>query len=194
MAKLGFLGGSFDPVHFGHVLGALAAAKEQGLDRVFLVPAARAPLKPVEDSTAADRLGMLQAILPDYPGLEISDHELSREGESYTIDTLRHFRKAYPADKLYWIIGSDQLAKLPLWKEASNLGQFAEFICLDRPGYGDPAPEMDSLRIHRMAGPRLPLSSTQVRDRIRRGQAVEDLIPHKALVYVRQKGLYRNQS
>ncbi len=116
--KIGFLGGSFDPVHFGHLLAAQDAFEQHHLDRLVLVPAAQAPLKPTDvQSSSEDRLAMLRAAVEWDKRFEISDVELRRGGVSYTIDSARHFRALYPKDELYWIIGGDQLPKLHLWLE-----------------------------------------------------------------------------
>src|SRR5581483_2264938 len=104
--KIGFLGGSFDPVHFGHLLAAQDAYEQYHFDRLVLVPAAQAPLKPNDvQSAATDRLAMLHAAVEWDRRFEISDLELKRGGVSYTIDSARHFRTLYPKDDLYWIIG-----------------------------------------------------------------------------------------
>ena len=114
--KIGFLGGSFDPVHFGHLLAAQDAYEQYQLDRLILVPAAQAPLKPNDvQSSAEDRLAMLRAATEWDQRFEISDIELRRGGISYTIDSARYFRAQFPNDTLYWIIGGDQLPKLHLW-------------------------------------------------------------------------------
>ena len=136
--KIGFLGGSFDPVHFGHLLAAQDAFEQHGLDRLILVPASQAPLKPADDTPrapAADRLAMLRAAVAGDRRFEVSDFELARGGVSYTIDSARHFRGLYPQDELYWIIGGDQLPHLPLWKDIAELARLVEFIFLERPGY-----------------------------------------------------------
>jgi nicotinate-nucleotide adenylyltransferase len=134
--KIGFLGGSFDPVHFGHLLAAQDAFEQHKLDRLIIVPAAQAPLKPNDvQSTAADRLAMLRAATEWDTRFEVSDFELSKGGVSYTIDSARHFRALYPNDELYWVIGGDQLPKLHLWKDIGELAASFEFIFLERPGY-----------------------------------------------------------
>jgi nicotinate-nucleotide adenylyltransferase len=120
--KIGFLGGSFDPVHFGHLLAAQDAYEQCKLDRLILVPAAKAPLKPNDETCSTeDRLALLRAAVEWDKRFEVSDIELRRGGVSYTIDSVRHFRALYPNDELYWIIGGDQLPKLHLWKDIAEL-------------------------------------------------------------------------
>jgi nicotinate-nucleotide adenylyltransferase len=194
--KIGFLGGSFDPVHFGHLLAAQDAFEQRRLDRLILVPAAQAPLKPNEaQSPAADRLAMLAAAVEWDRRFEISDYELKKGGVSYTIDSARHFREMFPHDELYWIIGGDQLPQLHLWKDVAELSKLVEFIFLERPGYpvkaSTPVP---GLRLHRCDGHLLAVSSTELRERTRLGLALDYFVPHKAIVYIKEKRLYRTKA
>ncbi len=191
--KIGFLGGSFDPVHFGHLLAAQDAFEQHHLDRLVLVPAAQAPLKPQDvQSSSEDRLAMLRAATEWDKRFQISDFELRRGGVSYTIDSARHFRAQYPTDDLYWIIGGDQLPKLHLWKDIEELVTLVEFIFLERPGFPvKEHPDIPGLRLHRCDGHLLAVSSTELRERTRRGLALDYFVPHKAIVYIQERGLYR---
>jgi nicotinate-nucleotide adenylyltransferase len=190
--KIGFLGGSFDPVHFGHLLAAQDAFEQFRLDRLILVPAAQAPLKPEDvHSSSADRLGMLQAAIEWDRRFEISDYELRKGGISYTIDSVRHFKALYPRDELYWVIGGDQLPQLHLWKEIAELAGLVEFIFLERPGYPVKArPDLPGLRLHRCDGHLVAVSSTELRERTRRRLSLDYFVPHKAIVYIRDHRLY----
>jgi nicotinate-nucleotide adenylyltransferase len=192
--KIGFLGGTFDPVHFGHLLAAQDAYEQHHLDRLILVPAAQAPLKPNDvQSTSDDRLAMLRASVEWDKRFEISDFELSRGGVSFTVDSARHFRKLYPNDDLYWIIGGDQLPKLHLWKDVIELAKLVEFIFLERPGFPIKArPEIPGLRLHRCDGHLLAISSTELRERIRKSLSLDYFVPHKAIVYIKEHALYRD--
>ena len=192
--KIGFLGGSFDPVHFGHLLAAQDAYEQYQLDRLILVPAAQAPLKPNDaQSSADDRLAMVRAATEWDHRFEVSDIELRRGGISYTIDSARHFRAQFPHDTLYWIIGGDQLPKLHLWKDIGELASIVEFIFLERPGFPLKAsPDIPGLRLHRCDGHLLAISSTELRDRTRRGLSLDYFVPHKAIVYIQQHDLYRS--
>jgi nicotinate-nucleotide adenylyltransferase len=192
--KIGFLGGSFDPVHFGHLLAAQDAYEQYKLDRLIFVPAAQAPLKPAEvQSSAEDRLGMLRAAIEWDRRFEISDVELRRGGVSYTIDSARHFRALYPNDELYWVIGGDQLPKLHLWKSIDELARIVEFIFLERPGYPTKGnPDTPGLRLHRCDGHLLAVSSTELRERTRRSLSLDYFVPHKAIIYIQRHSLYRD--
>jgi len=192
--KIGFLGGSFDPVHFGHLLAAQDAFEQHHLDRLVFVPAAQAPLKPRDvQSSAEDRLAMLEVAIEWDRRFEISDVELRRGGVSYTVDSARHFRALYPHDELYWVIGGDQLPKLHLWREIEALAALVDFIFLERPGFPVKAtPEIPGLKLHRCDGHLLAISSTELRDRTRRGLSLDYFVPHKAIVYIKQHDLYRD--
>jgi len=194
--KIGFLGGSFDPVHFGHLIAAQDAFEQHKLDRLILVPAAQAPLKPSEaQSTAAERLEMLRLSVEWDERFEISDYELKRGGVSYTIDSVRHFRSLHPNDDLFWIIGGDQLPRLHLWKDIDELVTLVEFIFLERPGYPVKVhPEIKGLRLHRCDGHLLAISSTELRERVKDHLSLDYFVPHKAIVYIRENGLYRPHS
>jgi nicotinate-nucleotide adenylyltransferase len=191
--KIGFLGGSFDPVHFGHLIAAQDAYEQHRLDRLFLVPAAQAPLKPDDvRCSIEDRLAMLRAATEWDRRFEVSDYELRKGGISYTIDSARHFRALFPHDRLYWIIGGDQLPRLHLWKDIAQLVQLVEFIFLERPGHPAKAmPDIPGLRLHRCDGHLVEISSTELRERVRRGLSLDYFVPHKAVVHIAEKRLYR---
>jgi nicotinate-nucleotide adenylyltransferase len=191
--KIGFFGGSFDPVHFGHLCAAQDACEHQQLDRLFFVPAAQAPLKPHDaQSSAGDRLAMLRAAVGEDRRFEVSDYELAKGGVSYTIGSVRHFRAQFPHDQLFWIIGGDQLPQLHLWKDIHELAQLIEFIFLERPGLPVKAgPAIPGLRLHRCPGHGMEISSTELRERVGHGLPLDYFAPHKTVVYIMEKGLYR---
>ena len=177
-------------------MAAQDAYEQHHLDRLILVPAARAPLKAHDvASPAKERLEMLrQAVAWDHR-FEVSDFELARGGVSYTIDSVRHFRALYPQDELFWIIGGDQLPQLHLWKDITELAKLIDFIFLERPGYPVKAvPAIPGLRLHRCDGHLLAISSTELRQRIRRHLALDYFVPHKAIVYIKENGLYQDPS
>lgn len=190
--KIGFLGGSFDPVHFGHLLVAQDSFEQQALDRLVFVPAAQAPLKPNDvQASAEDRLAMLAAVVEGDGRFEVSDFEVRRGGISYTVESARHFRTLYPADSLYWIVGADQLPKLHLWKDISELATLVTFICLERPGYpAAVAPTLSGLKVVRCTGHLMDVSSTELRARARSGKPLDYFVPHKAVAYIQERHLY----
>lgn len=180
-------------MHFGHLIAAQDAFEQFRLDRLILVPAAQAPLKPNDvQSSPEDRFAMLRAAVEWDQRFEVSDVELRRGGTSYTIDSARYFRKQFPRDELYWIIGGDQLPQLHLWRDVSELGQLVDFIFLERPGFPIKARvDIPGLRLHRCDGHLLAISSTELRDRVKRNLSLDYFVPHKAIVYIREKHLYR---
>jgi len=177
-------------------MAAQDAYEQHQLDRLILVPAAQAPLKPNDvQSSSAARLDMLRAATEWDARFEISDFELKRGGVSYTIDSARHFRGLYPNDELFWIVGGDQLPQLHLWKDIGELVKLVEFIFLERPGYPSRArQDIPGLRIHRCDGHLLAISSTELRDRARRALSLDYFVPHKAIVYIKQRGLYQERA
>src|ERR1700690_2147142 len=119
--KIGLFGGSFDPVHLGHLLVAQAAIEELGLDRLFFIPAAQSPFKPDSPTAPASiRLQLLRLALAGRTNCEIDEQEIRRGGVSYTVDTLRDYAKKFPAAKLFYLIGADNIAKLNEWREPNE--------------------------------------------------------------------------
>jgi len=188
--KIGLMGGSFDPVHFGHLIAAQDVIEQFSLDRMILVPAAQAPLKPNEvQASAVDRLAMLRAAVVEEPRIEVSEYELTKGGISYTIDTVRHFRERHPGDELFWVIGGDQLPLLPKWKEIGELVKLIEFIFMERPGHpAGPLREIPGLVLHRGRGHLIEISSTELRER--RGLPLGNFTPQKVIAYLGEKRLY----
>ena len=191
--KIGFLGGSFDPVHFGHLIAAQDVYEQYHFDRLFLVPAAQAPLKAQDmQSVTEDRLAMLRAACEWDHRLEIADYELNKGGVSYTIDSVRHFRQQFPRDELFWIIGGDQLPLLHKWKNISQLAAMVEFIFLERPGHpSKPHTDIPGLRLHRCDGHLIEISSSELRQRVRQGRSLNYFCPQKVIAYIESKKLYR---
>jgi len=191
--KIGFLGGSFDPVHFGHLIAAQDVYEQFKLDRLFLVPAAQAPLKPSDvQSSIKDRLNMLQAACEWDRRLEISDFELRKGGMRFTIDSVRHFRSQFPHDELFWIIGGDQLPLLHQWKDIGELTGLVEFIFLERPGHPVKTHiEIAGLRLNRCDGHLIEISSSELRRRVRDGLSLNYFCPQKVIAYIEDKKLYR---
>jgi len=191
--KIGFLGGSFDPVHFGHLIAAQDVYEQYHFDRLFLVPAAQAPLKAQDmQSVTEDRLAMLRAACEWDHRLEIADYELNKGGVSYTIDSVRHFRQQFPRDELFWIIGGDQLPLLHKWKDISQLAAMVEFIFLERPGHpSKPHTDIPGLRLHRCDGHLIEISSSELRQRVRHGRSLNYFCPQKVIAYIESKKLYR---
>jgi nicotinate-nucleotide adenylyltransferase len=180
-------------VHFGHLLAAQDVYEQYHFDRLLLVPAAQAPLKPQEvQSSLEDRRAMLQAAIEWDKRFEVSDVELRRGGVSYTIDSARYFRSVFPDDELYWIIGGDQLPQLNQWKDIEELARLVEIIFLERPGH--PAKQVAGiagLHLHRCDGHLIEISSSELRERVRRGLSLHYFCPQKVISYIETHRLYR---
>jgi nicotinate-nucleotide adenylyltransferase len=188
--KLGLYGGSFDPVHLGHLLVAQAAQEELGLDRLYFIPAAQSPFKTGTDhAPGAIRQQLLRLALAGKTACEVDDQEIRHGGVSYTVNTLRDYARRFPGAQLFYIIGADNAAKLNEWREAGELAKFAEFIAIPRPG-GEPAVFPPPFRGRTLKGFPIGISSTQIRARIKTGQPVDDLLPLAVADAIRQGHLY----
>jgi nicotinate-nucleotide adenylyltransferase len=190
MKRIGLFGGSFDPVHLGHLLVAHAAFQELQLTRLFFIPAAQSPFKPENHpAPAAQRLRLLRLALAGLPWCEIDEQELRRGGVSYTIDTLEAFSRTWPAAELFYLIGADQVPLLPNWRRAQDLARRVEFAVLPRPGEAE-VPFPSPFRGRRLAGFPLGVSSSQIRARLKAGDSIEMLVPPAVAECIRNNGLY----
>ncbi len=188
--KIGILGGSFDPVHLGHLLVARAAREELGLDKVCFVPAAQSPFKPgMPPAPAPERLRLLRLALAGETSSEIDDLELQRGGVSYTVDTLRHYAEKFPGAELFYLIGADQTGLLPQWREAAELARLAQFVVAPRPGEGAPALPAP-FRGHALRGFPMVVSSSQIRARVKAGLPVTLLTPPAVAEAIANNRLY----
>jgi nicotinate-nucleotide adenylyltransferase len=188
--KIGLFGGSFDPVHLGHLLVAQAAREELGLTRLFFIPAAQSPFKPERQPTPApERLRLLRLALAGKDWCEIDEQELNRGGISYTIDTVRDYRSRFPEAELFYLVGADHVLKLPKWRDAGELAHLVEFVVIPRPGQAETA-FPPPFRGRNLVGFPLGVSSSQIRTRIRSGLAVEHLVPAGVAEAIRNNRLY----
>ena len=192
--KIGFLGGSFDPIHLGHLAIAQDALEGLGLDRVDFIPAAVSPLKGRElTATAAQRLEMVRLAVEGDARFGVQDLELRRGGTSYTVDTVRELRALYPGAELFWAIGADQLARLAEWKEIGELVRLVEFALLARPGVAEAElPQIPGLRVHRVAGHEVAISSSELRERANRSLPLWPFVPLKVSGFIEAQSLYRS--
>ena len=175
--KLGIYGGSFDPVHLGHLLVAQAAVEELGLDKIFFVPAAQSPFKP-DQKPAPDalRLQWLRLALAGKTKCAIDEQEIRRGNVSYTVETLRDYAQRFPGAELFYLIGADNAAKLGAWREAPELARLAEFVAVPRPG-GAPATFPAPFRGRVLKGFPFGVSSSEIRARVRNRRTIEHLVP-----------------
>ncbi len=190
-ARLGILGGTFDPPHLGHLIVARDAAEALELDRVLLVLAARPPLKSRATTPAELRLQMLEAALADDPVLEASDLEMRREGPSFTVDTLAELRALYPDTELVLLIGADQWRQLASWKDPVGIARLARVAVMARSGESqasvDPGVPVTSRTV---PVTRIDVSATEVRARVRQGRSIRHLVPEGVRRIIEREALY----
>jgi nicotinate-nucleotide adenylyltransferase len=197
--KVGILGGTFDPVHNGHLVIAEAIKAHLNLDEVVFVPAGQPWLKadrPI--SPAQDRLEMLRLALAGKPYFKISAAEIERAGPSYTVDTVEELKRQLGKAELFFILGWDSLATLPRWHDAPRLIRLCTLVAVHRPGYPHPElPPMEldvpgvSRRVIFMSEPCVDISATDIRQKARQGLPVNNLVPEAVVRYIKQRGLYR---
>jgi nicotinate-nucleotide adenylyltransferase len=188
--RLGLYGGSFDPVHCGHLLVAQAACEELALTRLYFIPAAQSPFKPGHaPAPAGERLRMLRLALAGRPNYEIDGQEIERGGTSFTIDTVRDYARRFPQAQLFYLIGADHVPTLPAWRESGELARCVEFVVIPRPGQ-PPVPLPSPFRGRELGGFPLGVSSSQVRSRVRAGLAIEGLVPEAVAEAIRNSKLY----
>ncbi len=200
--RLAIFGGTFNPIHRGHVTVLAAAVLNLQLDRVLVMPTAVPPHKSNPDLAAGvDRLAMCRLALTDFPAAEISDLELRRQGPSYTIDTVRQVRRLAPEAELFLIVGADMLRDFHLWRQFGEILEEARLITLPRPGVelgrlpelraalGDEA--VEKILADVQTTPLVDVSSTEIRARLTAGREIDDLVPPVVAEYIREHGLYQ---
>ncbi|TVY00483.1 nicotinate-nucleotide adenylyltransferase [Cohnella terricola] len=195
MGRIGLLGGTFDPVHFGHLLAAQAAIEGARLDEVWFIPTAIPPHKPGPGTNGERRRSMLEAAIADNPLFRVEDIELQREGTSYTIDTVTALRERHPEAEFFWIVGSDMVKDLPNWRRIAELTRQVSFIGLERPDQpsdDDLLPVYIRSRLIRAVMPPIGISSTDIRRRLREGRPVRYLLPDPVIDFIQRNGLYES--
>jgi nicotinate-nucleotide adenylyltransferase len=218
-APLALLGGTFDPVHYGHLRFADAVRRALGLSEVRLIPARDPPHRDSPTASAADRLAMLKLAVAEFPGLVVDDRELHREGKSYTVDTLAALRREFPARPLLLLLGADAFRGLPTWHRWRELFDLTHLVVVERPGVdleADLPPALLAvLRERLVTGPEsllsrpaggimrqriapLDVSATEIRGRLAEGAGAAEmnrgLLPPAVLAYIDLHHLYRPRS
>ena len=184
--RTAMFGGSFNPIHNGHMEIAARVREKYGLDRVLFMVANDPPHKKIADGVKADvRYEMTRLALENHGDLEPCDLELKRQGKSYTVDTLEILHEMYPEDRIFCIVGADMLLSIDTWHNAPELFKRAEFIAVGRPDSGDYGAKV---YISGIVGP--DISSTAIRERVEDWRPITDLVPLKVAEYIYQNGLY----
>ena len=195
--RIGILGGTFNPIHLGHLMIAEMALEAFNLNRVIFVPAKEPPHKEADVIEAKYRLEMVHAAVLDNPNFLVSDVEMKREGKSYTIDTVRYFYNTYgPTTEFFFIAGTDTIQNLPTWKYIEELLDMCEFIGAIRPGATEDIGEsiewfgQRGSRIHILEVPEIKLSATDLRYRLREGLSTRYMLPRLVYQYIKRHKIY----
>ena len=214
----GIFGGTFDPIHMGHIKAAREIREKLELDAVYFIPAGRPPHKQSENvSSARDRLRMVELALADIPYLIVLDYEVGQEGVSYTVDTLRHLKSTEPDTEFYFIVGNELFKYIESWKDYKTLFELSNFAVLRRPGFEDRQPEQiplalrDEFRYHKSVGGMtfykgksgklvfinisgMEVSSTRIRETVRAGGRINGLVPESVREYISSNHLYSGRT
>ncbi len=196
--RLAILGGTFDPIHFGHLAIAAEVCWQLDVARVFFVPTAQQPLKAWKHiASAADRLAMVRLATADNPSFAVCDLEIERGGPSYTIDTMATLREQNPGAEWTFVAGADVLRDLPRWHAIERLLDLCRFAIVTRPGHTlnldqlyQALPAADG-RITELGNLHLDISATELRERLARGAPVRYQMPDEVIEYIRDHGIYR---
>ncbi|MDK8181043.1 nicotinate-nucleotide adenylyltransferase [Paenibacillus sp. UMB4589-SE434] len=196
--QIGIMGGTFDPIHLGHLVAAEAAREAALLDEVWFMPANVPPHKPHQPIASPEqRLQMTQLAISDYEPFHLSAWEMERGGVSYTLDTVNALQAQYPHVEWYWIIGGDMVAYLPKWHGIDELMAKIKFVGLQRPGAEWDAsilPVQWQTRVVEAHMPLMDISSTEIRRRVAQGRSIRYLVPEAVEQYAQRWGLYENES
>jgi len=193
--RLGVMGGTFDPIHHGHLVAASEVTSLFHLDEVVFVPTGQPWQKPAEEVTVAeDRYLMTVIATASNPRFHVSRIDIDRGGPTYTIDTLRELhRERGPETDLFFITGADALGNILTWRDADELFKLAHFIGCTRPGHRLTDPGLPDGQVSLVEIPALTISSTDCRERVRRGEPIWYLVPDGIVQYINKRGLYRER-
>lgn len=194
--RIGILGGTFDPIHVGHLVAAVNVRHDLGLDRVLLVvanhPWQKVGARPV--TPASDRLALVEAAVHGCPGIEASGLEIERGGASYTADTVAELRAAEPGAELYLVVGADVAPMLDTWERVEEVREAVTLVIVNRPGTRvartGPGGPLAGWRVHTSEIPALEISSTDLRERAASGRPLDFLVPPEAIRQIRRRNLY----
>jgi nicotinate-nucleotide adenylyltransferase len=196
--RLGVFGGTFDPIHLGHLILAEQCRESCGLDRIWFVVAGAPPHKRGGRTSVTHRLEMVRIAVAGHPAFSASEIEASRPGPHYSVETLESIKRENPEDDLFFLIGADSLADLPSWREPMRIAQVATIVVVNRPGFDEVDPA--SLRdfgpgAHALVSVTIPpigIASTDLRERLAEGRSVRYQVPRGVEAYIEAQGLYRD--
>lgn len=184
--RIGLLGGTFDPPHKGHISIAEEALRYLQLDEVWFIPTYEPPHKDEATTSSKHRLSMLEKMIEEKEAFHIETIEIDRKGKSYTIDTINEFLRIYDDFIFYFIIGADQVVSLHKWYRIDELIKKVKFVGVERPGIE----WEERIAVQKIAAPKVDVSSTEIRDKIKRGNAVDNLIEPAVYRYIKEHQLY----
>lgn len=196
--RIGIMGGTFDPIHVGHLVTADFVMQQLNLEKVVFIPAGIPPHKVQANmASAKDRYNMTVLATSDNPSFTVSDIEIRRKGISYTIDTLKEMNERYFNAELYFIVGTDAVAEIPSWEKASGLLEYCCFVAATRPGFASSVEKSIEFfgerardKIIRLDTPELEISSTDIRNRVRQKRSFKYIVPASVELYIKKEGLY----
>ncbi|MDR3632765.1 MAG: nicotinate-nucleotide adenylyltransferase [Isosphaeraceae bacterium] len=192
--RLGLFGGTFDPIHLGHLILAEGCREACALDRLWFVVAGLPPHKQGERTPVADRLEMVRIAIAGHPAFEVSEIEAKRPGPHYSVETLETIHRERPADELFFLIGADSLVDLPTWRQPERIAQLATIVVVNRPGLElggalpDFGPGTHSLRA--VTVPPIGIASHDLRRRRAEGRSIRYQVPRGVEAYIEAQGLY----
>lgn len=189
-SRIGVMGGTFDPIHAGHLIVASEAAHALNLSKVLFVPAA-SPWQKNPETDANDRFEMVQRAVATDERFQASDVDLKRGGNTYTVDTLRDIAEGFPDAELFLLLGSDAYEGLPSWKEPERVRQLAHMVVLARPGYSPLTGAEQLGAVTFLTVPAIDISSTDCRNRVRYGRPVQHMVTDPVFDYINEHNLYR---
>jgi nicotinate-nucleotide adenylyltransferase len=189
--RIGVMGGTFDPIHHGHLVAASEVAQWFDLDEVIFVPTGQ-PWQKTTVTTGEHRYLMTVIATASNPRFSVSRVDIDRDGPTYTIDTLKDIRVAYPDDELFFITGADAIAQILTWKDVHELFDLAHFVAVSRPGHDLSISGLPQADVSLLEVPALAISSTDCRERVNRGHPVWYLVPDGVVQYISKHHLYRS--
>jgi len=188
--RLGVMGGTFDPIHFGHLVAANEAAFAFNLEKVIFVPTGE-PWQKKTITDSAHRFEMTKRAISKNKHFEISDVDINRAGPTYTVDTLQDIQALYPNAELFFITGADAISQILTWKDVDKIWSLARFVGVTRPGHTLEVPESPHGVVSLLEIPALAISSTDIRERVEAGKPIDYLLPKKVIKYITKNHLYR---
>lgn len=190
MKRIGIYGGTFDPIHFGHIKAAENVLKTVKLDFIIIVPAGMPPHKDGGyRKMAEDRLAMCRLAAADNPKLRVSDYEIRHEGKSYTYKTLGYFKKKFINDRLFFILGDEAYKSFDTWKNPETIKSLAELVVVKRTGE-----KIDENGVIMINKPPFQVSSSEIREKAAKGESLSGLVPGEVLNYIYKNNLYRSEN